>query len=196
MNDVAQVSSADFHTLALKKDGTLLAWGDNQCGALGIGNTKKHVKPVRVNVKALGKRKIAKILARNGDSFIIAEDGSVWNWGEPNLTYPYCHDEPRLMPTRLNIDNVKDIALQDSGEIFLKKDGTVWKLSLDRANPDAPPYWKKLMDNVSEITGGKNHYIALKNDGTVWTWGNNQFGQIGNGSNEYAEDPVQVKFPK
>ena len=196
MNDVAQVSSAFSHTLVLKRDGTLLAWGDNQCGALGIGNTKDHVKPVRVNVKALGKRKIAKIFARSGDSFIIADDGSVWNWGEPGLTYPGCHDEPRLTPTRLDIDNVKDIALGFRNEIFLKKDGTVWALSLDRQNRDAPPYWKKLMDNVSEIAAGDQHYLVLKNDGTVWAWGNNQFGQIGDEANRYAEDPVQVRFPK
>ena len=196
INDVAQVSASFSHTLVLKKDGTLLAWGSNQCGALGIGNTKDHVKPVRVNVKALGKRKIAKIFARNGDSFIIADDGSVWNWGEPGLTYPYCHDEPRLTPVRLNIDNVKDIALGFRNEIFLKKDGTVWELSIDMENRDAPAYWKKLMDNVSEIAAGDEHYLVLKNDGTVWAWGNNQFGQIGDGTDRNANDPVQVHFPE
>ena len=196
MNNVAQVSSAFTHTLVLKKDGTLLAWGDNQCGALGIGNTKDHVKPVRVNVRALGKRKIAKIFARSGDSFIIADDGTVWNWGEPGLTYPGCHDEPRLTPVRLDIDNVKDIALSFRRAIFLKKDGTVWVVSPFRMKPDVPAYSAKLMDDVSEIAAGEYHYIALKKDGTVWAWGNNQFGQIGNGTDRNADDPVQVHFPE
>lgn len=199
MNDVAQVSSAFSHTLVLKRDGTLLAWGDNQCGALGIGNTKAHFKPVRVNVRALGKRKIAKIFARDGESYVIADDGSVWNWGEPNIMNPFCRYEPRLTPFQLPIDNVKDMALGFDFDVYLKNDGSVWSWGLGHREPMTssdfhPPY--KVMDDVKEIAAGEYHLIVLKNDGTVWTQGNNQFGQIGNGTKENAKDPVLVRFPK
>ena len=37
------------HELALKSDGTVWAWGDNEFGNLGIGNTTNHTTPVQVH---------------------------------------------------------------------------------------------------------------------------------------------------
>ena len=199
MDNVEQVSSSSTHTLALKTDGTLFAWGGNQCGALGIGNTTDKSKPVRVNTKALGKRKILKIAARNGESFAITEDGSVWGWGEPNIVNPFCKDEPRLTPVRIDdMDNVKDVASGQYKEIYLKNDGTVWEWTEDAQHPGAEPAWHKVLDHVREIAAGDYHFIALKNDGTVWTWTwyTNEYGQLGNGTTRGSAIPVQVKFPK
>ena len=39
---------------------------------------------------------------------------------------------------------------------------------------------------------GRKHTIALKTDGTLWTWGNNGFGQLGDGSTTATSSPVQV----
>ena len=36
------------------------------------------------------------------------------------------------------------------------------------------------------------HSIVLKNDGTVWTWGDNFFGQLGDGTNTSSAFPVKV----
>ena len=40
--------------------------------------------------------------------------------------------------------------------------------------------------------------ISLKSDGTVWTWGNNQYGQLGNGDieNYNTGTPQQVIAPE
>lgn len=48
MNDVVQVSSTNYHTLALQKDGTIWAWGDNRKGQLGDGTTRRSAIPVQV----------------------------------------------------------------------------------------------------------------------------------------------------
>ena len=42
------------------------------------------------------------------------------------------------------------------------------------------------------IAGGGQHSLALKNDGTVWTWGDNEYGQLGNNTNANSNVPVQV----
>ncbi len=45
------------------------------------------------------------------------------------------------------------------------------------------------------ISAGANHVAGLKSDGSVWTWGYNVYGQIGNGSNVTAPEPVEISIP-
>jgi alpha-tubulin suppressor-like RCC1 family protein/fibronectin type 3 domain-containing protein len=43
-----------------------------------------------------------------------------------------------------------------------------------------------------QIDGGYAHTIALKNDGTVWTWGNNSYGQLGDGTTTLSNRPQMI----
>src|SRR5215216_1533446 len=47
---------------------------------------------------------------------------------------------------------------------------------------------------VKDVSAGSGFSVVLKNDGTVWTWGNNQFGQLGNGTTTpfTSNRPAQV----
>jgi len=48
------------------------------------------------------------------------------------------------------------------------------------------------LNSATAIAGGENHSLALKSDGTAWAWGNNEFGQLGDGSYDTSNEPVQV----
>jgi len=48
------------------------------------------------------------------------------------------------------------------------------------------------LSGVTNIAGGRNHTVALLSDGTVWAWGDNAYGQLGNGTNTDSSVPVQV----
>ena len=48
---------------------------------------------------------------------------------------------------------------------------------------------------IVQVTSGYHHNIAIKNDWTVWAWGSNLSGQLGDGSNDSRNLPVQVKGP-
>jgi alpha-tubulin suppressor-like RCC1 family protein len=48
------------------------------------------------------------------------------------------------------------------------------------------------LNSVTAIMGGEVHNVALKSDGTVWGWGNNFFGQVGDGTTDDAWAPVQT----
>ena len=43
------------------------------------------------------------------------------------------------------------------------------------------------------ISGGRDHTAIIKSDGTVWTWGDNQYGQLGDGTTTDSVTPVQVQ---
>ena len=200
MDNVEEVSSTGYHTVIRKKDGTLWAWGDNQCGALGTGDTRESVKPVRVDVKPLQNRKVVQIATRWGETYLLADDGTVWYSGEYNIRQADCLDPPKLVPTKLDtIDNVRAIALGQFHELYLKKDGSVWASGYGVAASTplmtVPAKVGKVMEEVVEIAGGQSHSIALKKDGTVWVWGENDHGQLGNGTNRSTTIPVQVHFP-
>ncbi|MCB8818682.1 RCC1 domain-containing protein, partial [Desulfosporosinus shakirovi] len=59
------------------------------------------------------------------------------------------------------------------------------------ANPGNPVYASVNPD--PSIAGGSSHTIALKSDGTVWSWGDNTYGQLGDGTGITRYTPVEVQ---
>ena len=53
------------------------------------------------------------------------------------------------------------------------------------------------LSDIIDIQAGESHILALKKDGTVWAWGDNEYGQIGNGKKNTLKKiqsvPVKVK---
>ena len=78
LSGVMAISAGINHSLALKADGTVWAWGNNSSGQLGDGTTIDRPLPVRV----LELGGVGVIVAGFGRSFAIKKsDGSVWAWG-------------------------------------------------------------------------------------------------------------------
>jgi alpha-tubulin suppressor-like RCC1 family protein len=96
------------------------------------------------------------------------------------------------------------------GTLVKKSDGTVWTWGANfggklGAGIDSTNLGRVLvptevhgagdvgfLNSVTAIMGGEVHNVALKSDGTVWSWGNNIFGQVGNGTTNDASTPVQT----
>ena len=43
-----------------------------------------------------------------------------------------------------------------------------------------------------KVAAGNNHSLAITSDGTLWAWGDNGYGQLGNGTNTVSASPVRV----
>jgi len=65
------------HSLALRADGTVWAWGLNNCGQLGDGTTTNRLTPVKVQ----GLTDVVAIAAGARHSLARRKDGTVWAWG-------------------------------------------------------------------------------------------------------------------
>lgn len=101
----------------------------------------------------------------DGDTTIALDDsGSVWLWG---WIYDYVGSS--------TYDKLPDQYHQYIGDTYYRVQATPVQLSLS---------------DVTAISGGS---LALKKDGTVWSWGRNDHGQLGDGTNVSKSTPVQVK---
>jgi fibronectin type 3 domain-containing protein/alpha-tubulin suppressor-like RCC1 family protein len=184
-----KVSCGLDHTLALRYDGTVYAWGYNSSGQLGDGTKNYSSTPLKVPVSG-----IVDIAGGGAHSLALKSDGTISAWG--SNTYGQLG----------NTNNLSGVIAIAAGKYFstaLKNDGTVWawgnndygQLGDGTYIQNTNPVQVKDLTGVIAISCGYNHVLALKNDGTVWAWGNNNSGQLGNGTGTKSNIPVQVICP-
>ena len=71
------VAAGQYHTLALKNDGTVWACGDNSYGQLGDGTTTQRLTPVQVS-SLTG---ITEVAGGYFHSLFLKNDSTVWACG-------------------------------------------------------------------------------------------------------------------
>ncbi|MCM3700233.1 S-layer homology domain-containing protein [Paenibacillus macerans] len=189
LSDVIAVSGAlSYHSMALKRDGTVWAWGKNDNGELGDGTTTQSTTPVQV----AGLTGVKAIAAGGYFSLALKNDGTVWAWGyNGNGELGDGTNTQRTTPVQVaGLSGVKAIAAGGSHALALKADGTAWAWGQNtygtlgdgtRTNRNTPVKIAGL-EHVAAISGGGYHSMALDGNGAVWSWGNNGQGQLGLGT--------------
>jgi alpha-tubulin suppressor-like RCC1 family protein len=122
--------ATSYHSLALKRDGTVWAWGNNYWGELGDGTRTERATPVQV----AGLSDVAAIDTSDGGFLIgyarsvaLKHDGTVWEW--PIWEWPiYWQEGPKsLTPVQVpGLTDVAAVAVGGGHSLALKRDGTVW----------------------------------------------------------------------
>ena len=91
------------------------------------------------------------------------------------------------------LSEVIAIAGGDTQSLAVRHDGSVWAWGFTAGETVTTAQRVSGLSNVAAIVSGSTHSMALKRDGTAWAWGRNQFGQIGDGTDEDRFAPVQVR---
>ena len=198
---VTAISGGGIHSLALRTDGKVLAWGDNYSAALGNRAAGDGSVPDVV----IGIDNVSAISA-GGNHSVALRQGSVWTWGrnqwgqlgDGTRTNGY---EGRLTPMPVNgLSLVTAISAGGTHTVALKSDGTVWawgsngtgELGDGTTSDRLTPVQVRGVTDVIAIAAGDAHTLALKRDGTVWSWGANYSYQVGDGTSDDRLLPVQV----
>jgi hypothetical protein len=149
MNVIA-VSAGSFHSLALKADGTVVAWGMNDDGQATVPE---------------GLSGVTEIAAGSAHSLALKADGTVVAWGDNvygQATVPE------------GLSDVTAIAAGYFHSVALKNDGTVVAWGYNGYGQSTVPAG---LSGVTAIASGSAQILALKADGTVVAWGDNDCGQ-------------------
>ncbi len=171
LSNITAVSSGELHTLALRSDGTVWAWGVNTSGQLGDGTTTTRENPAQI----AGLSNVTAIAAGGSYSIAIKSDGTVWTWGSDS-------GAQSTTPSQLSgLTTAKAVAMNGafgfSHSLILKTDGTVWAWGSNQngevgdgtTTPRSIPV--QVLSGVVSIAAGAYHSLAIKSDGSVWAWG-------------------------
>jgi len=219
LTGVVALSAGELHSMALKSDGTVWAWGQNANGKLGDGTTSKRLTPVQVlGPGGLGYLTgVVALSAGELHSMALKSNGMVWTWGDnPNGQLGNGTETSSSTPVQVlgpgGSGYLTDVVAISGGHhhsVALKSDGTIWAWGGNSygqlgngiaTNSSTPvqvlgPGGSGYLTGVVAISAGYNHSLALKNDGTIWAWGQNANGQLGNGTATNRSTPVQVLDP-
>jgi alpha-tubulin suppressor-like RCC1 family protein len=196
LTGVKAVAAGLNHTVALKSDGTVMAWGSNQYGQLGHGKTTDSLTPQAVP----GLTGVVAIAAGFYHTLALKSDHTVVAWGnneQGQLGDGTFTNELSPQPVP-GLTEIKAISAGSNHTIALKSNGTVatWGDNQfgqlgDGGVTDSPnPLTVPNLDGIMAIAAGNAHSVALKSDGTVLTWGENSLGQLGDGTNTNRQIPV------
>jgi len=194
------VDAGSYHTVALKSDGTLWAWGNNGAGQLGLGSTTQQVSPQQILVGTTWKA----VSAGGNHTVAIKSNGTLWAWG--NNGYGQLGlgtGTQQTLPQQVGADNNwVAVATGYSHTLAVKSDGTLWAWGYN-ANGQIGD-WSTINKNVptwidpqytwSSLGTGVGHTLAVKADGSLWGWGNNNSGELGNGTITDSLIPKQIGY--
>jgi len=200
---VMHVAAGWYHTLAVRDNGTVMAWGLNDSGQLGNGTTDETVVPMPVSALT----GVIRVSAGNDHSLALRSDGTVWAWG--SNAHGQLGDgtvTDRLTPVRVfGLTGVTDISAGVQFSLARRSDGSMraWGANavgqlgdgtfVDRSRPIAPVG----LANVIQVSAGQGHSLALRADGQAFAWGSNALGALGDGTtvDHFIPAPVTLVGP-
>jgi alpha-tubulin suppressor-like RCC1 family protein len=216
LSDVTGIAAGTSHALAVLQNGTVMAWGDDEVGQLGVapalapelcGPTRTPSYPCsRAPVQVPGLSEVQAVAAAGYDSVALLRNGTVKTWGAGPGTHGY-------QPVQVaGLDEVTAITAGEIGVVTaLLKDGTVvaWgaggqlgdgvdettavpmhvcAVGTVGACPDGP-----FLEEVVAVPSSQGESTAVLKNGTVVDWGSNGEEQDQLGSDKAgAFSPVPV----
>lgn len=206
------VEGGSEHTCGIRDNSTLWCWGSNSAGQLGDGTTTNRSGPVQVGGSPSGSVWQTEISAGSNHTCGIRDNSTLWCWGSNN--HGQLGDgtnNSSTTPVLVSTAGVSGggwlyVALSNEGDYScgLRSDNSAYcwgnndKGQLGNGTTDDSKL--PVAISTSGVTGsgwknifpGKGHTCGLRDDGSGYCWGDNQYGQLGNGTTDDSTTPTPV----
>ncbi|MGM0495363.1 MAG: RCC1 domain-containing protein [Bacillota bacterium] len=213
----SQVFLGGYHSLEITPEGQISTWGRNLYGQLGDGTRNSKLTPVDItsefNLNA--KETIIQASLGHSHSSAVTSEGRIFTWG--NNQYGQLGDGTqiiRLIPVditsefnlnagekiieaSLSLGGMYSSAITSDGRIFTWGDNSSGQLGVATAINRLTPvdvtseFNLNAGETIIQVSLGSFHSSAVTSEGRIFTWGNNQSGQLGDGTTTDS-GPVDV----
>jgi alpha-tubulin suppressor-like RCC1 family protein len=159
--------------VALRTDGTVSAWGANDCGQVGNGTPSfGEFTPVSAQIDS-----VVAIASGLAHTVALRSDGTVWTWGandQGQLGVGNVELGCQATPTGLPLSNVVTVAAGDAFSVAAGSDGTLWIWG--SPSPDATPeeflaaFSPRQVPGVhcSKLFANGRALVCVEHDGQTW----------------------------
>ena len=207
---VTQVAAgAEDFGLALTTGGQVLAWGDNSAGQLGDGSTTSSDTPVHVQLPS-GVR-VTQVATGSSTGYALTSTGAVYAWGygaggtlgdgsTASSDTPVQVKLPSgTKVTRIASNGSFALALTSAGNALAWGGNAAGQLGdASTASSDVPvPVSLPSGTKVTQVAAGGQFGLAVTSTGAVLAWGDDVWGELGNGTTRAtgSDVPVAVSLP-
>ena len=193
------VAASYGHSLGVKSDGSLWAWGLNDYGQLGLGDTADRSAPTRVGSGTDWKTVYCGVRG----SYAITAGGALyaWGWNEYGQLGLGSAGGTHLTPALVSATGWSDLAPGPLDCLGIKDDGSLWAWGYNAdgqlglpADYDyhTSPVHIGSATSWTDVACGAYHTVAVTSDDSFAACGANQYGQIGLGFPLYRCSPEQL----
>ena len=214
-----QVSANWSFIMALDADGNIYAWGYNNWGQFGNGTSTNSTWSAYSSIptQVLDPTDTSKglqatqISAGAWHALAIGKNGTVWAWGMDNNGQLGFSTDYQTLPKQVPNLKAQQVSASTWNSLAISQDGTAWgwgnnaygqlgdgttsrRTAPRQVSPPAGQSSSKSGFTSVRISAGWGHSVAIGQDGKAYAWGNNQYGQIGNGCTTQNSIPTLVAF--
>ena len=203
LSNVKSVSYClNYVVSAITENGDLYCWGSNSHGQVGNGTTKIQTTPVKVlsNVKSVScSAEFMSAITENGDLYCWGYngDGQIGNGTTEDQTTPVkvLSDVESVFYSVIHDDGGYSVsAITTNGDLYCWGDNSYGQIG-NNGNTKKQTIPVQVLSNVKSVYYSYSDYCsvsAITTDGDLYCWGNNNYGQAGNGTTENQTVPVKV----
>jgi alpha-tubulin suppressor-like RCC1 family protein len=203
MTGVSAFTNGAYHTCAVPADGKVRCWGRNDAGQLGDGTVTSSSTPLQVETGSGPLTGVTALAGGGAHTCALRANGTVRCWGENNQGQL---GDGTTAGSRNGVEVTgisTAVAISAGWEhtCAVLADGAVrcWGANAlgqlgdgTTTNRTTPVPASGITDAVAVTAGWWHHSCALLGDGTVKCWGDNEWGQHGNGTNTNSPTPVTM----
>nr|XP_031307020.1 E3 ubiquitin-protein ligase HERC2 isoform X7 [Camelus dromedarius] len=204
--EVVDVAAGGAHSACVTAAGDLYTWGKGRYGRLGHSDSEDQLKPKLV--EALQGHRVVDVACGSGDAqtLCLTDDDTVWSWGDGDYgklgrggsdgcKVPMKIDSlTGLGVVKVECGSQFSVALTKSGTVYTWGKGDYHRLGHGSDDHVRRPRQVQGLQGkkVIAIATGSLHCVCCTEDGEVYTWGDNDEGQLGDGTTNAIQRPRLV----